>query len=228
MASSFSFPPEIVPCYIPHAETDCVNNSSDEDEGSVITGAGGDMYYMSLEEACAQPGVKAVSAVSFSNRHDVYSCYFSRLAGVYSVATKVWHPVSDETRCEDTLAAFAAVGIVHTNSITNAGASKASILLLDMQTPDVSWHSMRVLYKRLCDQQQGVANVKQRDVWARHLRAAIDDKDWSLAQRMHQLSKRHFINVLSDVLLDCSSAAQRIMCRHLRLASVWKAARSVL
>ena len=55
MALSFSFLPapelELVPRYIPHAETDCVNNSSDKDEGSVITGSGGDMYYMSLEEA---------------------------------------------------------------------------------------------------------------------------------------------------------------------------------
>ena len=182
--------PKLEPRYVPHTETDCVNTSADDDEGSVISGNGGDMYYETLVEACSQPGAKAVSAVSFSSDHDAYSTYFSRLAGVYSIETKTWYAVCDETRHEDTQTAFAAVGIVYTDTIMKAGAGTASILLLDMECPDVTLCAARLLYKRLC--KQGAANVKQRDVWARHLRAAIDNRNWSLARRMHELSNRRF------------------------------------
>ena len=212
--------------YVPHAATECVNTSANEDEGSVISGAGGDAYYHTLAEACAQPGVEAVSAVSFSRRHDAFSDYFSRLEGVYSVATEAWHTVSDETRHEDTRAAFAAVGIVHTSSVTNAGANTAAVLLLDMECPDVSWHSVGLLYRRLCA--QGAANAKQQDVWARYLHVAIANCDWSLAHRMHKLSKRHFPDVLQVVLQDSSRAAKRIMHRKLSVANAWKALRQPL
>ena len=220
--------------YIPHTDTECVNTSADDDEGSVICGEGGDDYFETLAEACARPGAMAVSAISFSNEYDAGSSFHERLRAIYDIKEGTWH-LSDENNDSEgdsdddayLPSPFNVLGIVYTSSITRHGAHGARIALVDMEQVkegDVSTSCAAQLFRRLCA--AGPENNEHhRDVWVRHLRVAIAHRDWAGAQRMHAMSARRFPTALAEALSDSSRATKKTVLRRVAVARAWKTAR---